>query len=739
MQTSEMTHCEAEPSLVSRRVPAMVLGERILLALLLLLFVGRALMPAWRHVGSDFANYYLVACLYRDGYPVERVYEWTWLQRQKDYAGMDQSLVGFAPFTLTSSLLVAPVSSLSMLHASRVWLAMSLALLSLTAALLRKITAVPWRSIGLILFLAVAPLHSNFLLGQVHVVMLFLLALAAWLYFTDRPFLSALVIAIASALKIHAALFFVFFLLKRQWRAAAGLLFGVAGTILLSIWLFGLDACRIYFREVLPWGLRGEIIDPYGIGWDSLNSLFRRLFIFEPELNPAPVAHLPYLYAFLHSVTPAVILVLFLWAIAIKSRVRTRLKLEWASFCFLLLLLSPEPFPYHFVVLIVVAALVVDHLISAGQSGWARLLLVLYGLACIPYDRLYRMNPRGWFSLLVFPRLYWMLLIAGVLLYLLVTSEGDSLRSCLRKRSFVYATIACVGISVAGFVMDLRHLQGQFDNYSTRIATTVGSAIAVDPVVTADSVLYGALAPTFTSAHDRYVVHQLKENSIIGCGGGGDWFHPTATMEGHTTLAEVAVLYHSSIIQFEPLGCVQSSPPPSAEIAVGQQPVLSTDGRNLAYIREIQGRGSLFISLVRHLPDQPSAERQLAGPQYDVREAAFSPEGEIIFSSWQRHRYYLYSVELESNDLAQVTGVNCSARYPAFSPNGDWLAFSCERGGVWQIVVKDRRTGELHQLTNADCNSVTPAWTPDSRSLIYATDCGRALGITALSKLRVVQ
>jgi len=51
----------------------------------------------------------------------------------------------------------------------------------------------------------------------------------------------------------------------------------------------------------------------------------------------------------------------------------------------------------------------------------------------------------------------------------------------------------------------------------------------------------------------------------------------------------------------------------------------------------------------------------------------------------------------------------------------------------------NRATAQQHQLTAGDCNSITPAWSPDSRSLIYATDCGRALGITALSKLNVVR
>jgi Tol biopolymer transport system component len=41
------------------------------------------------------------------------------------------------------------------------------------------------------------------------------------------------------------------------------------------------------------------------------------------------------------------------------------------------------------------------------------------------------------------------------------------------------------------------------------------------------------------------------------------------------------------------------------------------------------------------------------------------------------------------------------------------------------------------QLTEGECNSISPAWTPDSKELIYATDCGRGVGLTALARMPV--
>ena len=73
----------------------------------------------------------------------------------------------------------------------------------------------------------------------------------------------------------------------------------------------------------------------------------------------------------------------------------------------------------------------------------------------------------------------------------------------------------------------------------------------------------------------------------------------------------------------------------------------------------------------------------------------------------------------------------------AISRDGSRVAFSCEHKGTWQVHILNLHTGEDVQLTHADCNSITPVWSRDGKDLIYATDCGRGLGLTALARLRV--
>jgi hypothetical protein len=737
MQVSGTLISTAAPSELPRPSAFCTWAERSLLSILLLVFVLTGFIPAWTHLDSDFPNYYLLARLYREGQPVERAYEWIWFQRQKDHAGINRALVGFIPSTLASALVVLPLSSLSPLQANRCWLVLNLALLSFIGALLKVITQLGLRRIGILIFLAIAPLRINFLQGQEHVIVLCLLALAAWLYVGERHFLSGIVLATAAAMKLYPALFLIFFVLKKEWRAAFGLVVGTACAALSSAYLFGANACRIYVREVLPWALRGEITDPYDIRWDSISALLHRLFIAEPELNPSPVAHWPSLYAVLHPLIHGFIFVAFMWALTSETRDPGRRMIGWASYLFLLLLLSPLPQPFHFVVLILPVALVVDYLCLHEQTALAGIVIAIYALICLPYDRVYRMNPSGWRSLFFFPRLSFMVLLGGVLLWILVSDSRESLSTRVRSRSALFAALAFVILTTAGFISNLRHFRGQFDNYATRVATISGSAIATDPVVTSDSLFFTALVPSFSaSSNDAYAVHKLKDDSITSYGTGGDWFHPAATNDG-TSWAEVANGTGSEIVQFESKGLLAAGPRLTLAADNAEQPVVSSEGKLLAYIREVQGRGSLWVRQIGRNGTGENADRELAGLQYDVREASFFPDHRMVFSSAREGEFSLRVVDPETGGIADLTAVSCSARYPAISPDGLWIAFSCEHRGYWQLHVMSMRTAEHLQLTASECNSISPAWMPNSKDLIYATDCGRGLGITALSKVNV--
>ena len=714
--------------------------ELLLLFLFMLFFVVKGLLPAWNRSDSDFPNYYLVARLYRAGYPVERVYDPVWLQRQKDHAGINKALVGFTS-PPASSLVALPLSSLSLTQARHCWLLISLALLLITVALLKRLTQLGWVRIELLTLLAVSPLQKTFQLGQIDLAVLLLLTISAWLYLRKSQFWSGILISLAATISIYPSAFFIFFLLKKQWRAVCGLLLGCAGTAALSVYLFGLNACGFYWRIVLPHALRGELIDPYDLGWDSLHSLLRRLFIWEPELNPGPIAHLPTLFAVLYTSICSLVIVIFLWAICFGSQGAKRQGFEWASYLFLVLLITPTQLPSQLVGLILFAVLTIDYLLAHVQSGGAILVAGLYAISSLPFDRFHTSDPHGWSNLVHSPRLFFLFALAGLALWCLIREPGADMQKPLRQRRFTVCAVAFVTLSVLGSILTLRHLERQFDNYSSRITTVVGSAMAFDPAVASGDLLFSRLVPRF-SGHDTdaYAIYRIHGDKKSVYRGGGDWFHPAVPENGHTAVAEIANDRGSQVVRIDLLSG-------SIHLVSGnaEQPAVSRDGILLAFIREVKGRGSLWVRQAGNTGNtadstgDPTAERLLADSGYDVRDASFNPDNRIVFSGRRRERFALYLADPESGNITTISAITCSARYPAASPDGRQLAFSCDVGGNWQLFTLEVATGRQNQLTRSDCNSITPAWTGDSKNLIYATDCARGLGVTALSEIRVAQ
>ena len=74
-----------------------------------------------------------------------------------------------------------------------------------------------------------------------------------------------------------------------------------------------------------------------------------------------------------------------------------------------------------------------------------------------------------------------------------------------------------------------------------------------------------------------------------------------------------------------------------------------------------------------------------------------------------------------------------SPRIPATertSPDGKWIAFACST----QICLRSAAGGETIRVTGGNCNSYAPpAWELDSSGIVFASDCGRGLGLPALT------
>lgn len=694
-------------------------GEWVLLALLTAHYCVRSLPVAWHTLNNDFQDYYLTANLVHEHFDTSRVYEWIWLERQKDHRAIEPQVVNLTPSTAFSTLVLYPFAGMSALTAKRCWLVCSFGLLIATIFLLRELTQLPVRRIALLAALSF-PLRVNFSIGQYYVLLLFMLTLACYLYLHQRRFLAGVAIGISSGMKIFPVLYLLYFLRKRDWKAAAGGVVGGLGAVVVSVLVFGREMNRTYLFQILPSALRGEALATYALKIASLSSLLHRLFIYEPQLNPHPAINAVWLFAILHPMlqwlvtAPALLL-----SIPHDSSPR-RIRLEWAAILLASLAISPSPGSYLFTLLILPACLIFEALESKSAYRSMILLVLLY--MAVGYLSGSEHALDGWHALLGVPRLYAMLL-ASVLVCLLLIRHypAQSSKRGLGRDRYAWA-VALGVVVVVGMVGNLRHQRGLYEDYQWRIATPKEAHMAIHPTVQGDAVAF--IAMLGSGYHVGLERDGLTQFSNIGDG------------------EQLAVTSSRGKLWTEQTGkesTVLSQIASEEAIPEAESPVASFDGRWLAYLREDHGRARMWIHALEKKGQTGSGDQPVTPPDLNVLEMSFLPTGDIVFAAtsvgWPR--LFLLNRLGAGTGGIQPLGVE-EARYPAVSPDGRWLAYSQLQGGNWNLWLRDMNGGTTQRITHAACNATEPAWEADSKTLLYASDCGRSLRFSALCRRRVI-
>jgi Glycosyltransferase family 87 len=704
-----------------------VAGCAVLAALLL----WKGIIPGWRILNADFLNYYVVARLLREGYSLDRIYDWIWLQRIKDHWGLDQTFIGFAGLTPFSALPVLPFSIFSAIVAKRLWILTNVLLLGSSVELLNRVTSLGRRRIWLLSLMAVFPLRTSFLLGQMHLPVLFLLVAAFYFYRKEKPIACGVCLSIAGALKVYPLLFGGYFLWKRQWRPAFAML---CATLLLVgigyLWI-GSDVLNIYATQILPRSLQGEILDPYSARVASGAALFHRLFIAEPALNPIPLLNAPSLYAVLYPLWQLAILVPLLVVSGTKAVRAGTDQLEWAAYVLGFLILSPVPSSYHFVAMIFAIVLLVDVLLTRKQYGVAVVAVALY---CLISAIEFLPVLRGGSSviLLGFTRLWIELLLWAVSLFCLWPDRSQ--RKLMTAKSLtavsLYAVVAVVWI--VGALSYHRHFAYLKQEMSRRIPESVHPYLSSGLQPISGGYVFTAMLSDGYRVLDQAGREVWKERKKPA-----DQLAVAVAQNSPALLLELADSTGSRVV------AIPSSPDfsqdvehPRPLIPDAESPAISSDERSVVFIRETQGRGALWIAhLEQPLGKLESPPNQLVDSGYDVHDAAFAPSGWITFAAKVNGRVSILRM-LPGSQPRMVSSPDEDVDSPAVSLDERFVAFRKLVHRRWQLGYMDLATGHESMLTFADCNVFTPGWSSLTR-ITYATDCGRGFGLSALASVDI--
>jgi Tol biopolymer transport system component len=156
--------------------------------------------------------------------------------------------------------------------------------------------------------------------------------------------------------------------------------------------------------------------------------------------------------------------------------------------------------------------------------------------------------------------------------------------------------------------------------------------------------------------------------------------------------------------------------------AMGRDLSFSPDGNRIAaFAKRERGRSLLLIDVLRgkidEVIDTPEVEQQLA--------PSWSPDGKkIVFYGWKNGQFDIFTLDLETRTVAQVTNDAIYDGGPVFSPDGKSIVFVSVIGnGYGKLFRVDLdKPGQRFQLTSGESNDNDPIYAPDGKRIYFTSD-----------------
>ncbi|HEV2446555.1 MAG TPA: DPP IV N-terminal domain-containing protein, partial [Candidatus Sulfopaludibacter sp.] len=121
-------------------------------------------------------------------------------------------------------------------------------------------------------------------------------------------------------------------------------------------------------------------------------------------------------------------------------------------------------------------------------------------------------------------------------------------------------------------------------------------------------------------------------------------------------------------------------------------------------------RKALLVALAAFLPALALAQvKLLRHPTYSKGKVAFSYLGDIWIANEN------------GAGVERLTDNAARDQFPRFSPDGQWIAFSSNRDGNYDVYVVAAAGGKPRQLTFHTADDAVVGWTPDGKNIVFTS------------------
>jgi TolB protein len=149
--------------------------------------------------------------------------------------------------------------------------------------------------------------------------------------------------------------------------------------------------------------------------------------------------------------------------------------------------------------------------------------------------------------------------------------------------------------------------------------------------------------------------------------------------------------------------------------SISLTPVLSPDGRYLAYTGFSSGRPALYI---RNLSDGKTLAVGKSGISIDPGWRNSRELATTLSFEGDQEIYLIKADGAISRRLTFSKGIDLS---PSFSPDGNKMAYVSDQNGLPQIFIEDLQSGQVNRLTFSGRYNTQPSWSPAGDKIAYTT------------------
>jgi Tol biopolymer transport system component len=156
-------------------------------------------------------------------------------------------------------------------------------------------------------------------------------------------------------------------------------------------------------------------------------------------------------------------------------------------------------------------------------------------------------------------------------------------------------------------------------------------------------------------------------------------------------------------------------------------PVWSPDGKKILFCGIEGGKLDLFTVEV-----ETGNIARLTNDYFDEADPQWSPDGtKIAFSSDRRDAPYVYTLNemrdsydiftmnADGADVKRIAASPFNDRSPSWSPDGSHIVFIADRNGITNLYAVDLKEMTVAPLTNLLTGAASPEWSPDGNNIAF--------------------